>query len=108
MSARADGARKMISFTTLGERIGCLRSAGGVGCADARKIVAAVRGRNAARDRGDCGDVPARARDGRAGFALVGRDSSRATRLELAANEVPGLIDWRGCVGGEEWKLLPE
>ena len=70
--------------------------------------MAAVRGRNAARDRGDCGDVSSRARDGRAGFALVGRDSSRATRLELAADEVPGLIDWRGCVGCEKLKFLPD
>lgn len=98
----------MISFTTIGEKNGCVGEAGGVGCAHARKLVAALRGRNAARDRGDCGDVQARARDGRAGFALVGRDSSRATRLELAANEVPGLIDWGGCVAREKLKFLPD
>ena len=80
---RETGCRLIISLTTNGWRIKCVGETGGVGCADAfDKSAAGVRGGIPARDRGDCSAAPIRARAGRAGFALVGRDSSRAARVD--------------------------
>jgi hypothetical protein len=65
----------------------------GVGCADAfDKNAAGVRGGIPARDRGDCGAARICARAGRAGFALVGRDSSRAARVNVLQGLKPLVL----------------